>query len=73
MTKQDDWRERLEQWLGPFLSHLNKKQAHWAPFYLRGLMSEGRRKSKIAMTDALRQDAPVRRMQSTALMNRRLS
>jgi SRSO17 transposase len=45
MTKQDDWRERLEQWLGPFLSHLNKKQAHWAPFYLRGLMSEGRRKS----------------------------
>lgn len=45
MVENDNWHKKLEEWLEPFLRQFNKKQAYWAPFYLRGLMSEERRKS----------------------------
>ncbi len=46
MIKTSRWQSELERWLQPFLQRFShKKQARWAPFYLRGLLSEGRRKS----------------------------
>jgi SRSO17 transposase len=40
------WEEELERWLGPFLARLPRKtQRHWAPFYLKGLILPGERKS----------------------------
>jgi SRSO17 transposase len=36
----------LERWLGPFLARLRRKERrHWAPFYLKGLILPGERKS----------------------------
>ncbi len=46
MIKTRNWQDELETWLRPFLEQFShKKQAWWAPFYLRGLLGEGRRKS----------------------------
>ncbi len=40
------WEEELERWLGPFLARLRRQaQRHWAPFYLKGLILPGERKS----------------------------
>jgi SRSO17 transposase len=42
----DDWGAELERWLEPFLAGLRRKaQRHWAPFYLKGLILPGERKS----------------------------
>src|ERR671916_358647 len=42
----DDWREELDGWLGPFLAALGHgKRRRWAPVYLRGLLGPGDRKS----------------------------
>jgi SRSO17 transposase len=42
----DDWERELERWLEPFLGRLRRKaQRHWAPFYLKGLILPGERKS----------------------------
>jgi SRSO17 transposase len=45
--KHDDgWEEELERWLEPFLRRLRRKaQRRWAPFYLKGLILPGERKS----------------------------
>jgi SRSO17 transposase len=41
-----DWEDELEQWLEPFLEGLQRKeQRKWAPFYVRGLLGPGDRKS----------------------------
>lgn len=46
MNKAAAWPNELERWLQPFLEQFrNRKQALWAPYYLRGLLGEGRRKS----------------------------
>ena len=45
-TSADGWEAELERWLGPFLARLRRKeQRHWAPFYLKGLILPGERKS----------------------------
>ena len=42
----DGWGDELERWLGPFLGRLRRQaQRHWAPFYLKGLILPGERKS----------------------------
>jgi hypothetical protein len=42
----DTWEHELESWLEPFLARLRRKaQRHWAPFYLKGLILPGERKS----------------------------
>ena len=42
----EGWEDELERWLEPFLARLRRKaQRHWAPFYLRGLILPGERKS----------------------------
>ena len=42
----DTWEHELEGWLEPFLARLRRKaQRHWAPFYLKGLILPGERKS----------------------------
>ena len=42
----DGWEAELERWLGPFLARLRRKeQRRWAPFYLKGLILPGERKS----------------------------
>jgi SRSO17 transposase len=42
----DHWEQELERWLEPFLQRLRRKaQRHWAPFYLKGLILPGERKS----------------------------
>jgi SRSO17 transposase len=42
----EGWEQELERWLGPFLARLRRKaQRHWAPFYLKGLILPGERKS----------------------------
>jgi SRSO17 transposase len=42
----DDWEQELEGWLEPFLGRMRRKaQRHWAPFYLKGLILPGERKS----------------------------
>ena len=42
----DHWEQELERWLEPFLVRLRRKaQRHWAPFYLKGLILPGERKS----------------------------
>jgi SRSO17 transposase len=41
-----EWEEELGRWLEPFLARLRRKtQRHWAPFYLKGLILPGERKS----------------------------
>jgi SRSO17 transposase len=43
---ETSWEDELEQWLEPFLAHLRRKeQRKWAPFYIRGLLGPGDRKS----------------------------
>src|SRR5215203_7369500 len=40
------WEDELERWLEPFLERLRRKaQRRWAPFYLKGLLLPGGRKS----------------------------
>src|SRR3954465_12312183 len=40
------WEQELKRWLEPFLVRLRRKaQRHWAPFYLKGLILPGERKS----------------------------
>jgi SRSO17 transposase len=40
------WAGELERWLAPFLARLRRKtQRRWAPFYLKGLLLPGERKS----------------------------
>jgi SRSO17 transposase len=42
----DSWEQELERWLEPFLGRMRRKtQRHWAPFYLKGLLLPGERKS----------------------------
>src|SRR3712207_4156021 len=42
----DSWEGELERWLEPFLARLRRKaQRRWAPFYLKGLILPGERKS----------------------------
>src|SRR3954464_14343188 len=42
----DDWGAELERWLEPFLAGLRRQaQRRWAPFYLKGLILPGERKS----------------------------
>ncbi|HEY5678156.1 MAG TPA: IS701 family transposase, partial [Myxococcales bacterium] len=42
----DGWEDELGRWLAPFLARLRRKaQRHWAPFYLKGLILPGERKS----------------------------
>jgi SRSO17 transposase len=42
----DGWEGELERWLAPFLARLGRKeQRRWAPFYLKGLILPGERKS----------------------------
>jgi SRSO17 transposase len=45
-TSADGWEAELGRWLEPFLGRLRRKeQRHWAPFYLKGLIMPGERKS----------------------------
>jgi SRSO17 transposase len=42
----EGWEDELERWLEPFLGRLRRKaQRRWAPFYLKGLILPGERKS----------------------------
>src|SRR4051812_38015814 len=42
----EGWEDELERWLKPFLVRLGRKeQRRWAPFYLKGLILPGERKS----------------------------
>ena len=42
----EGWEDELERWLEPFLVRLRRKeQRRWAPFYLKGLILPGERKS----------------------------
>ena len=42
----DGWEGELERWLAPFLARLGRKERRrWAPFYLKGLILPGERKS----------------------------
>src|SRR3954452_3793969 len=42
----EGWEDGLGRWLGPFLARLRRKeQRRWAPFYLKGLILPGERKS----------------------------
>jgi SRSO17 transposase len=42
----EGWEAELGLWLGPFLARLRRRaQRHWAPFYLKGLILPGERKS----------------------------
>src|SRR3954453_12296494 len=42
----EGWEDGLERWLGPFLARLRRKeQRRWAPFYVKGLILPGERKS----------------------------
>jgi SRSO17 transposase len=42
----EGWEDGLERWLAPFLARLRRQaQRRWAPFYLKGLILPGERKS----------------------------
>ena len=42
----EGWEDELQHWLEPFLARLGRKeQRRWAPFYLKGLILPGERKS----------------------------
>src|SRR4051795_11056627 len=46
VSAAEGWEAELERWLGPFLARLGRKeQRRWAPFYLKGLILPGERKS----------------------------
>jgi SRSO17 transposase len=45
-SSANGWADELERWLEPFLARLRRQaQRHWAPFYLKGLILPGERKS----------------------------
>jgi SRSO17 transposase len=45
-TQEEGWGDELQRWLAPFLAQLRRKeQRRWAPFYLKGLVLPGERKS----------------------------
>jgi SRSO17 transposase len=45
-SPRQGWEDELERWLEPFLARLRRKaQRRWAPFYLKGLILPGERKS----------------------------
>jgi SRSO17 transposase len=45
-TPANGWEGELERWLEPFLAGLRRQaQRRWAPFYLKGLLLPGERKS----------------------------
>src|SRR3954452_9226257 len=45
-TQEEGWEDELQCWLAPFLAQLRRKeQRRWAPFYLKGLILPGERKS----------------------------
>ena len=45
-TPADGWEDELARWLEPFLGRLQRQaQRRWAPFYLKGLILPGERKS----------------------------
>src|SRR5439155_7362296 len=45
-TLGDGWEGELGRWLEPFLARLGRKeQRRWAPFYVKGLVLPGERKS----------------------------
>src|SRR3954466_363111 len=45
-TLGDGWEGELGRWLGPFLARLGRReQRRWAPFYVKGLILPGERKS----------------------------
>src|SRR4051794_1816547 len=45
-TLGDGWEGELGRWLEPFLARLRRKeQRRWAPFYVKGLLLPGERKS----------------------------
>jgi SRSO17 transposase len=45
-TPAEGWEDELERWFEPFLAGLRRKaQRRWAPFYLKGLILPGERKS----------------------------
>jgi SRSO17 transposase len=45
-TSADGWEDELGRWLEPFLARLRRRaQRRWAPFYLKGLLLPGERKS----------------------------
>src|SRR5689334_21802286 len=45
-TQEDGWQDELQRWLAPFLAQLRRKeQRRWAPFYIKGLILPGERKS----------------------------
>src|SRR3972149_6112262 len=46
MAFNSDWTLEFEHWVEPFLDALgNRKRRLWAPFYMRGLLLPGERKS----------------------------
>ena len=46
MRPANGWEGELERWLEPFLARLRRQaQRRWAPFYLKGLLLPGERKS----------------------------
>src|SRR5215218_10247688 len=46
LSVAEGWDDALERWLEPFLACLRRKtQRQWAPFYLKGLILPGERKS----------------------------
>src|SRR3712207_6784937 len=48
----EGWGDELERWLEPFLAGLRRQaQRRWAPFYLKGLLLPGERKSVEPMAD----------------------
>ena len=48
------WRAELDGWLAPFLAVMgHRKRRVWAPFYLRGLLGPGERKSLQPMAAGL--------------------
>lgn len=43
---EDTWHLELDRWMEPFQACLHHEhQRHWAPFYVRGLIGPGERKS----------------------------
>lgn len=45
-SSADGWEDELERWLAPFLAGFRRQaQRRWAPFYLKGLLLPGGRKS----------------------------
>ena len=57
----DGWEDELGRWLEPFLARLRRQaQRHWAPFYLKGLLLPGERKSVEPMAARVKGRRPGR-------------